>query len=367
MKAIAIVPGTRQIRLGDFEEPHIQKPDEIKVKVLSVGICGTDREEVAGGRSAAPSGEKELIIGHEMLSQVIEIGKGVKSVQVGDLVVITVRRGCGACPACKMERSDMCLTGNYTEHGIKGLHGFQATYVVDRECFAVKVPKEIAHIGVLAEPMAVVKKAIREVEMIQETRLPYVPKGNKWLPTTTALVAGLGPIGLLAALILRLRGAKVFGLDVVDSQSPRVSILEAMGGTYINEKKTNLADFAKNHPPVDFILDAAGVAALDFDLLDILGVNGVFVLTGVPGEQHALTVNGAGLMRKLVLKNQILMGSVNESIKHFELGIEDLGLAEKKWPGITEKIITQTYSYKDFEKAFTRTPGEIKVVIQWTD
>ncbi len=351
MKAIVLQPHTAIVQLKDWPEPQIQKPDEIKVKVIRVGICGTDREEVSGGRADAPPGEKELVIGHEMLSRVVEIGPQVKTVKVGDLVVISVRRGCGACSPCNMNRSDFCLTGNYTERGIKGRHGFQCDFVVDQEMYAIKVDPSIESIGVLAEPMSVVQKAIEEATSIQTKRLPYPFEWKK------ALVAGLGPIGLLAALVLQLRGVKVYGLDIVDPASPRAKVLTEMGGTYIRQKPAE---------PFDIILDAAGIAKLDFDLISCLGVNGIFVLTGVPGDQRLTDIDGARLMRQMVLKNQVMVGSVNESIYHFERGIADLQAASKKWPGLIEKFITKKVPHASFQDAMKHhSPDEIKVVIEW--
>lgn len=356
MKAIVLQPHTTQLTLKEWPEPQVQRPDEIKVKVLRVGICGTDREEASGGRADAPAGEKELVIGHEMISQVVEVGPEVNSVKVGDIVVITVRRGCGTCPACAMERSDMCLTGNYTERGIKGRHGFQCQFVVDQEKYAIKVDPKIAQIGVLAEPMSVVQKAIEEASFIQTRRLPYLKPD--WLKEKTALVAGLGPIGLLAALVLRLRGAKVFGLDIVDPKSPRAQILTAIGGTYTQKAPQE---------PIDLILDAAGIAKLDFNLTELLSINGIFVLTGVPGDQRLIDVDGAKLMRQMVLKNQVMVGSVNESIHHFQQGIADLQAATQKWPGVVEKLITKKVPYTAFQEVMSHhTPDEIKVVVEWT-
>lgn len=356
MKALVLEPHTTNLQIQERPEPHIQQADEIKVQVLQVGICGTDREEASGGRADPPLGKKELIIGHEMIGRVIEIGKSVRSVKAGDLVVISVRRGCGACSPCQMNRSDLCLTGNYTERGIKGKNGFQCEFVVDQEAFAIKVDPSIAHIGVLAEPMSVVQKAIEEAGLIQTKRLPYLTNPPLWLQNRPVLVAGLGPIGLLTAIVLRLRGAKVFGLDIVDPQSPRAQILNAIGGTYLTQPDHSF----------DLILDAAGIAKLDFDLTASLAINGIFVLTGVPGDQRLIDIDGARLMRQMVLKNQVMVGSVNESLHHFESGLQDLQLAEKTWPGVAERLITQRVSYSEFQKVMNHhTPDEIKVVIEW--
>src|SRR3954462_8837073 len=115
MKAIAIVPGTTTVGLVDRPEPSLLSAKDLKIKVWNVGICGTDREEAAGGRADAPEGKDKLIIGNEMFGQVVETGSDVTKVRPGDHAVFTVRRGCNGCAACLNNRSDMCYTGKYLE------------------------------------------------------------------------------------------------------------------------------------------------------------------------------------------------------------------------------------------------------------
>jgi threonine dehydrogenase-like Zn-dependent dehydrogenase len=181
MKAIAIIPGTTQVSLINIDEPVITSPDEVKLRVLQVGICGTDREEVSGGRAKAPENKKELVIGHEMFGEVVETGSSVTKVKKGDFGVFMVRRGCGKCKACLNNRSDMCFTGDYTERGIKGADGYQAAYVVDSEPYLVKVPEAMKNIGVLTEPMSVAAKAISEALVIQKARLNDFEDPSRWL------------------------------------------------------------------------------------------------------------------------------------------------------------------------------------------
>ncbi len=365
MKAIVLKPGTTSIQLKDVEEPMIQKPTDVKMKVLSVGICGTDREEASGGRADAPQGESELVIGHEMCGQIVEVGSLVKDFKVGDYAVFTVRRGCGHCEACLADHYDMCYTGQYTERGIKGRHGYQAEFAVDDEKYLIKIPETIKDIAVLTEPTTVVEKAIEEACHIQTSRLPGHNK-ESWLQGKTALIAGLGPIGLLGAMVLALRGAKVIGIDIVDKDSSRPKILEELGGTYINAKETSLDNLLKQHPQIDLILEAAGIAKLDFDLFDILGMNGVYVLTGVPAEGKPLDVNGAHIMKQIVLKNQVVLGSVNASFDNFHSAVKDLESGLKKWPTTIPKIISHKIPFKEFEKVLSKhSPDEIKVIITW--
>jgi threonine dehydrogenase-like Zn-dependent dehydrogenase len=366
MKAIANITGSSTINLVERSEPILNADDEVKMKVLQVGICGTDREEAAGGRSKPPEGQTELVIGHEMLGQVVEIGSSVTRVAVNDLAVFTVRRGCGKCMPCLMNRSDMCQTGDYAERGIWGLDGFQAEFAVDKEQYLVHVPSELSSVGCLCEPLSVAEKAIDESVRLQATRLPDASATLDWLYGRTCLVAGLGPIGLLAAMVLRLRGAQVFGLDVVDLDSARPSWLEHIGGKYIDGRQVPADQVDDKLGRIDLLLEATGVASLEFNLLDALAYNGVYVLTGIPGGDRPIEIPGAELIRSLVLQNQVMLGSVNASRDHFQMAVDDLFQANLKWGDHINQLISHHYPVADFDLALHQHPSdEIKAVLDW--
>lgn len=366
MKAIALVPGTTQLRLADRPEPAIGAPDEVKLRVLQVGICGTDREEAAGGRATAPEGKQELVLGHEMLGQVLDAGPSVRRVKVGDCAVFTVRRGCGRCTPCAMNRPDMCSTGSYHERGIDGLDGYQTEFVVDKEQYVVRVPAELAGVGVLTEPLSVAEKAIDEAVRVQVGRLPDAPATPEWLYGRRCLVAGLGPIGLLGALALRLRGADVHGLDVVDVATARPQWLIAIGGKYVDGRQVAADEVDRTVGPMDLIFESTGVASLEFNLLDALAPSGVYVLTGIPGGDRPLEIPGAELIRELVLDNQAMVGSVNAARDHYQLAVDDLAHAALLWGDRLEQLITHRYLPADYATALqTHPPDEIKAVIEW--
>ncbi len=366
MKAIAVVPGTAQVSLVDRPEPSITSPDEVKVRIVRVGICGTDREEAAGGRALATSGQKDLVIGHEMFGRVVEAGKAVTRVKQGDYAVFTVRRGCGKCMPCDMNRSDMCRTGEYKERGIWGADGYQTEYVVDKEQYAVRIPAGLEQVGVLTEPLSVAEKAIDEAVRLQFARLPDALATPDWLQGRNCLVAGLGPIGLLAALALRLRGAKVFGLDIVDAASVRAQWLTAINGQYVDARQVPADRVNDVLGPMDLIIEATGIAALEFNLLDALALNGVYVLTGIPGGHRPIEIAGPELISRLVLGNRVMVGSVNASRDHYQMAVDDLLTAHLRWGDHLDRLITNRYPHTDFPSALERhDENEIKVVLEW--
>ncbi|MEJ2635830.1 MAG: glucose 1-dehydrogenase [Calditrichia bacterium] len=368
MKALAIKPGTKELKLVDRSEPKINEPDEVKIRIIRVGICGTDREEANGGRARAPEGKQDLVLGHEMFGQVVETGTKVSRVKKGDFAVFTVRRGCGKCLPCAMNRPDMCKTGDYVERGIWGMDGFQTQYVVDKEQYIVRVPAEIEPLGVLSEPLAVAEKAIDEAVRVQFARLPDAPAYPEWLYGRRCLVAGLGPIGLLASLALIIRGAEVYGLDIVPEDSVRPSWLKKIGGKYINGKAVPADKVDDKIGAMDLIFEATGIPTIEFDLLDALSINGVYVLTGIPGGDRPIQVDAPQLLRKLVLENQLMLGSVNEARDHFQMAVDDLLFAHLKWGGHINKLITNRHKFDDFDSALTHHgEDEIKVVLEWSN
>ncbi|HEX5435592.1 MAG TPA: glucose 1-dehydrogenase [Gemmatimonadaceae bacterium] len=366
MKAIAVIPGTTTVRLVDRPEPTITTPHDVKLRTVRVGICGTDREEARGGRSRAPAGQQDLVIGHEMMGQVVEVGSAVTRVAPGDFAAFTVRRGCGHCLSCGVNRSDMCQTGEYSERGIWGRDGYQAEFVVDAEDYIVRIPPELADVGVLAEPLSVVEKAIDEA-LHAAARRPDAAVTPEWLSGRRCLVAGLGPIGLLGAMALRLRGAEVYGLDVVDAASARPHWLEAIGGHYLDGRQVAADRIDDSVGGMDLILEATGIASLEFNLLDALALNGVYVLTGIACGDRPIEVHGASLMRQLVLRNLAMVGSVNAARGHFQMGVNDLTSATQRWGSQVAALITQHYPVSRFLEPLTEHhPDAIKEVIDWS-
>jgi glucose 1-dehydrogenase len=175
----------------------------------------------------------------------------------------------------------------------------------------------------------------------------------------------VGAVGLLAAFALRLRGAQVYGLDIVDEDTPRPQILKEIGGHYVDGRKIETVDLDKEIGHMDFIFEAAGFAELQIELIDALATNGIYVSTGIPGGERPIKIDGAALMRQLVLKNQVVLGSVNASPEHFKLAVEDLNGIMKQWPDQILRMITGKVPFSNFEAALKASPDEIKVVVEW--
>src|SRR5205823_353176 len=119
----------------------------------------------------------------------------------------------------------------YYERGINLCHGYMTERFVDDARYMVKVPKQLKHLGVLAEPASVCAKAIEQAYLAQQRLQVWEPK--------RAFVMGAGQIGLLATLMLKLRGLEVFTLATKAGPHLKSEIVEALGATYVGTKQTS--------------------------------------------------------------------------------------------------------------------------------
>ena len=357
MKAIGIEPGAENsLAMMDVPDPQVGDLDAL-VRVLRVGVCGTDMELKAGTYGDAPSGSPYLLIGHEAIGQVVEVGSHAEDISVGDFVVATVRRPCphGHCFPCRTGQNDMCVTGDYSERGIKGMHGFLSEYYSEQVDRLTKVPPHAVAEGVLLEPLSIVEKALRQTFSIQD-RLPWKIK--------KAMVLGAGAIGLLAAMLLRLRGIDTYVLDRSESGGIKSHIITKIGGSHFDSTKTRLSEIASNTGQFDFILEATGYAPLIFEAEEHLAMDGVLCMLGVSGESGESPVDAGQFNNRFVLGNRLMFGSVNANLVDFRNGVGHLEQISGEWPGVLQRLVTKRVPFSRFESAYERQPGEVKVTIE---
>ncbi|HZH78764.1 MAG TPA: glucose 1-dehydrogenase [Archangium sp.] len=364
MKAVAVFPEERVLRvIDDVPEPRIEKPTQVRIRTLEVGLCGTDQEIARFQYGTPPEGAKYLILGHEALGEVVEVGEGVKGLEPGDLVVPRVRRPCprAECRPCREGRPDFCLTGAYTERGIQKAHGFMVERFVEEVGYLHRVPKALRKVAVLTEPLTIGEKALKELAQIQ-ARLPWGRAGTAPLH---AVVLGAGPVGLLGAMALRRAG---FATTVYSYSRPpdeRSALVEALGGRYVSSQDVTPSALEAKAGAVDVVYEATGASRFSFDVLGALGPNGIFIFTGVPGRKEPLQLDGAALMKSLVLKNQVVLGTVNAGPDAFDAALDDLQAFTERWPGALERLITTRYPLEAVPEALTGKSDGIKRIVHF--
>jgi glucose 1-dehydrogenase len=345
MKALTVVPLTKDsARLDDVEEPP-ESDGPVLVRTIAVGICGTDIEILSGAYGWAPHGRDRLILGHESLGQVLEAPAGAH-LDVGDLVVGIVRRPDPVpCANCAVNEWDFCRNGLYTERGIKEHDGYLSERYRIQPEFVVKVDPKLGTLGVLLEPTSVVAKAWEQVDRIGG-RAHWDPK--------TVVVTGAGPIGLLAAMLGVQRGMDVHVIDQV-ATGLKPKLVAELGATY----HTGAIEDAVKDP--DVIIECTGVAGLVLDAMEYVGTGGVVCLTGVSSGGHTVTVDEGALNRTMVLENEAVVGSVNANRRHYEAAAVGLADADPAWLG---KLITRKVPLEAWQQALDRSPDDVKVVIE---
>jgi glucose 1-dehydrogenase len=346
------------VREGESEPTVIEKPrpdptaGEALVRVLRVGIDGTDHEVIGGGHGGPPEGEDHLVLGHEAVG-VVEDANGT-ALEEGEVVVPTVRRPPnGPNPYFERGEADMAPEGEYVERGIVGAHGFAAEYVTSAEKFLVPIPESQAEMGFLIEPASITEKA---VEHATAARSAFT-----WEPES-ALVLGNGSLGLLTLAMCR----HVYGFERTyclgrrDRPDPTIDVIESLGATYVDSRETPVSEVSEVHEPVDFVYEATGYAPHAFETIEALAPNGVGALLGVPTDWE-FEIDGGTLHREFVLENKALVGSVNSSRHHFEAASDSLASLPEEF---LSDLVTGIYGLHEVEEAFADDDTTIKTALE---
>ena len=366
MNAIAVYPGKpNSVHLAQMAKPSVNDVPGgrgVLVKVLRVGVDGTDKEINAAEYGAAPAGFDFLVIGHESFGRVEEKGPNVTELSPGDYVVAMVRRpGCSIYDRIGLQ--DMTTDDTYFERGINLRHGYLAEFYADDADYLIKIPGGLKDVAVLLEPMTVVEKGITQAFEIQR-------RMKVWRPRKAA-VMGAGTIGLLAALVLRLRGLEVTVFSRERKPNRNAGLIEMTGARYVSVQDTNILDGAREFGPFDIIFEATGFSPVVFESIQALAKNGVLVLSSITGGDRRTEVPSDRINLDFVLGNKVMVGTVNAAREHFEEGVRDMAKAEAEYPGWLGRLLTHPVkgleNYGQLFQHLLNGNGAIKVYCEVAD
>jgi threonine dehydrogenase-like Zn-dependent dehydrogenase len=363
MKAIAVLPGKPDsIHLADLPEPRLEEVPNgrgVLVRLLQCGVDGTDKEINAAEYGMAPEGYDFLVTGHENFGRVEAVGPNVAELAPGDYVVATVRRPGGSIYD-RIGLYDMTTDDVYFERGINLRHGYLTEYYVDDPEYIVKVPEGLRDVAVIVEPLSVPEKGVIQAYEIQR-RL------RVWRPRKAA-VLGAGTIGLLATLILRLRGLEVTTFSRTRRPYLNADLVEALGARYVSTQERSLREAAPEYGPFDIIYEATGFSPLAFEAMEVLGKNGVLVLASVTGGSRTVEVPADKINLDFVLGNKVMVGTVNGNREYFAAAVSDLALAQAQYPGWAARLLTHPIrgleNYRQLIDTLTEARGAIKVYLE---
>lgn len=345
----------------DVPEPRAISAEEVLCRTLELGVCGTDREILRSRRPLAPAGENFLMLGHECLAVVEEIGAAVEGVLIGDLVVPTVRRRTPDAPS--RTRVDLLSFQHYTERGIVHEHGFSTPRWIDRPEHLYRVSPKLAPWAVLTEPFSVAEKGINEALVMQRARLGE----DAWTASTglpRVLVTGMGPIGFaaLAASVCRGWPTTLYGRDARDSF--RAQLVVALGGTYLPAEEAHFAEQDANAYGYDLILECTGSDEVLVYSGRALAARGAMAWLGSSRVPRPRELNMAQLMRNAVVRNHVHIGCVNAAPRDFHDAIAHLEQLRQTRPEALSALITARVSPEDALWHYEhRQPQGIKTVV----
>jgi threonine dehydrogenase-like Zn-dependent dehydrogenase len=346
MRAVTVRPGIAgSLALADLPEPP-ESDGPVLVESVAVGLCGTDIEIVDAKYGEAPPGSDVLVLGHENLGRVAD--PGGSQFASGDLVVGIVRRPDPVpCGACAVGEWDMCRNGQYTEHGIKGLHGFARDRWRGHADAMVQLDPGLADVGVLLEPTTIVAKAWEQIERIGS---------RAYFGARVVAVTGAGPVGLLAALLGVQHGYEVHVFDKV-TDGPKPDLVADLGAHYHHES------LPESKLSADLLVECTGVPSVVVDVITHNATDAIVCLTGVSSTGRPMPLDIGGLNRVAVLENDVIFGSVNANRRHYEAAGVALAAADRDW---LRRLITRRVKMADFTDCFTRRPEDVKVVLEFT-
>lgn len=348
MRAITVTPGEADsARLEDVPEPG-PADGSLLVQLLALGVCGTDHEIAGGLYGEAPPGRRRLVLGHESLGRVLDAPADCP-IQPGALVAGIVRRPDPVpCPACAGGEWDMCRNGRYTERGIKGLDGYGAERFRLDPAFAVEVPAGLGACGVLVEPASVVAKAWDHIDRIGSRTATWAAR--------RLLVAGAGPVGLLAAMMGAQRGLEVHVFDR-ETGGLKPQLVADLGGAYHAGAPETIHEVG-----ADIIVECTGADPVVLEAIKPAVRDSIVCLTGVSSGGRSLPFDMGGFNRRAVLENQVIFGSVNANRRHFAAAVEALGRADRSW---LARLISRRVPLERWSEALERRPGDVKVVLDF--
>ena len=364
MKAIAVHPGKPDsIHLEDIPKPSVDEvPDGrgVLVRVLRVGVDGTDKEINAAEYGAAPEGDDFLIIGHENFGVVEEVGPNVPdTIRPGGYVVASVRRP-GSSIYGKIGLQDFTTDDVYFERGINLRHGYLTEYYVEDSSFVFPLPETLRQVGVLLEPTTVAEKGINHAYEIQRRLKVWEPR--------KALILGSGTIGLLMAMAARLRGLELTVASLPRPPYRNSELVEELGGAYVSTRDKSLAELSEERGPFDLIMDATGFSPVIWQAAEVLGKNGVLVLSSITGGDRQAEINSDKINQSFVLGNKVMVGTVNASPADFRSGVDDLIKAQALFPGWLDQLLTTPIAglenYEEMIRALTEDADAIKVYVE---
>lgn len=267
MKAM-ILTGIRQMEMREIPEPVIVNSNDVKIRILAVGICGSDIHYYTQGQIGSQKVVYPFTVGHEGSGVVVEVGKSVKSVRPGDRIAIDPAMPCWKCDQCIAGRHHTCRKLRFL--GCPGqAEGCLMEFIVmpETSCFKLSGNLTADH-GSISEPLAIGV---------------YAEKKSGGVNGMNIGILGYGPIGMSVMLAAKVKGtASIYITDIIDE---RLAIAVKEGATYTgNPMKNNIVDHIMLKEPsgLDMVFECCGKQEALDQAVNLLKPGGKLIVVGIP-------------------------------------------------------------------------------------
>ena len=342
MSAVADVPrtmrasvltSTRSIELQERPVPQ-PGPDDVLVRVRSVGVCGSDVHYYKEGRIGSFVVDAPLVLGHEVSGVVVGVGRDVPESRVGERVAIEPQRPCRRCHACRAGRYNMCSDLEF--YATPPVDGAFCDYVVAPADFVYPVPDDVSdHAAALLEPFSVGLWACEKARVG---------------PGSRVLVTGAGPIGALTSLAARSRGAaEVVVTDLVPSRRERITAFGATSALDPTDPSVDLSTLG-----VDAFIECSGATPALISGLHALRESGTAVLVGLGADEITIPV-------QLIAFRELVLTGVFRYVDTWPAA-----MAAARQPGTDlDGLVTAEFDLEDTEAALNADddPSSMKSVV----
>ncbi|OGO80986.1 MAG: alcohol dehydrogenase [Clostridiales bacterium GWC2_40_7] len=265
----AVMTGVKKIEMQKRPIP-VPKDNEVLVKIKHVGLCGSDLHFYEHGRIGSIVVDRPTVLGHESAGEIVEVGKAVKGLNVGDIVALEPGVPCGKCEFCKTGRYNLCPDVAFM--AIPGHDGAFTEYVAYPYDMAFKLPEGVGTIeGGLMEPLAVGFHAANQSEI---------------RPGKSAAILGSGCIGLVTLTVLKMMGiAEIYVVDIIEK---RLEKAKQLGATKVI--KADVEDTVKtimeltDGKGVDVVFETAGSKITTQQTVQLVKSGGTITLVGMSAE-----------------------------------------------------------------------------------
>jgi 2-desacetyl-2-hydroxyethyl bacteriochlorophyllide A dehydrogenase len=334
--------GPHKLLLQEQPEPAI-KEDEVLIKIMASGICGSDIHGYLGltGRRIAP-----MTMGHEFSGQIVKLGSKIKSFDLGTRVIVQPLNFCGKCIYCRQGNTNMCVNGKL--FGVMAVDGAMAEYLAVPEKLLFKLPEKCSYeIGAMAEPFAVAYSAVKKAGDLTDKNV---------------LIVGVGTIGLCILQIVKLQSPEL--IIVSDLSDSRLKVATELGADRtINPQNQDYLELVKRFTDenmIDVSFEAVAIAPTANQSLKALKKMGTSVWVG--NSAREIEIN----MQDIVTSALKIYGSYIYTHEEFGEVVEIMGTGNLRVDNLISKVIPLEEAPETFAAIHQRPDSFIKVIIDPT-